>query len=78
MAGQKRWVVTLSGHRPLAAVRTELEAAGLKVEQILEEIRVITGLADPSAVSKLRHTAGVETVEEEHQIDIGPPDGPSW
>lgn len=78
MAGQKRWVVTLSGQRPLASIRSDLEAAGLKVEQALDEIGVITGTATADAVSEIRQVAGVESVEAEHEIDIGPPDGPSW
>jgi hypothetical protein len=78
MAGQKKWVVTLSGRRPLAELRADLEAAGFKIEQALEEIGVITGTAEREAVSKLRQVDGVESVEQDQEIDIGPPDGPSW
>ncbi|NUS99789.1 MAG: ketohydroxyglutarate aldolase [Sphingomonas sp.] len=78
MAGQKRWVVTLSGHRSLAEIQADLRHAGLKIEQTLEAIGVITGTASSEAVSKLRRLEGVESVEEEQEIDIGPPDAPSW
>ena len=78
MAGQKKWVVTLSGRRPLAEMRSDLEAAGFKIEQALDAIGVITGTAEPDAVSKLRQLEGVESVEQDQEIDIGPPDGPSW
>ena len=78
MAGHKRWVVTLSGHRPLAAVRADLEHAGFKIEQSLDAIGVMTGIVEPDAVARLRQLDGVESVEEEQQIDIGPPGGPSW
>ena len=78
MAGQKRWVVSLSGHRPLAEIRADLEKAGFKTEQALDAISVIIGIANQDIVDKLRHIEGVENVEEEQEIDIGPPDGPSW
>ena len=78
MAGQKKLVVTLSGRRSLAAIRSELEAAGFKIEQTLDSIGVLTGTADQDAISKLREVDGVESVEQEQEIDIGPPDGPSW
>lgn len=78
MAGRKKLVVTLSGRRSLAAIRSELEAAGFKIEQTLDSIGVLTGTADRDAISKLREVDGVESVEQEQEIDIGPPDGPSW
>ena len=78
MAGQKKWVVTLAGHRPLAKIRSELEAAGFRVEEALEAIGVITGTADEKVIGKLRHVEDVVSVEQDQEIDIGPPDGPSW
>ena len=78
MAGQKKLVVTLSGRRPFAAIRPELQAAGFNIEQTLEAIGVLTGTADQETIKKLREVDGVESVEQEQEIDIGPPDGPSW
>lgn len=78
MAGQKKLVVTLSGRRSLAAILPELEAAGFKIEQTLESIGVLTGTGDQEAIKKLREVDGVDSVEQEQEIDIGPPDGPSW
>ena len=77
MAGQKRWVVTLSGQRALAAVLKDLEGSGFKTEQILEAVGVITGLCSADAAVRLRKIAGVEDVAPEERIDIGPPDSPS-
>ena len=78
MAGQMKLVVTLTGRRSLAAICSELEAAGFKIEQTLDSIGVLTGTADQQAIGKLRDVDGVESVEQEQEIDIGPPDGPSW
>jgi hypothetical protein len=51
-----------------------LRAAGLRDEQILEAVGVITGKADD--VEPLRQVPGVGTVEVSRTIDIGPPDAP--
>ena len=71
-------MVNLSGHRPVPALLADLERAGLKVEQVLDAIDVVTGKANEDAAPKLRKVEGVKSVEEEQAIDIGPPDKPSW
>jgi hypothetical protein len=79
MAGRTRWVITLSGRRPLAEVRDELEAAGFGIDQALEEVGVITGSCDDASVPRIRRIDGVEDVSPEQRIDIGPPDSPgTW
>lgn len=79
MAGRTRWVITLSGRRPLAAVRKDIEAAGFNIEEALEAIGVVTGTGDEETASKLRQVDGVEDVSPEQRIDIGPPDSPgTW
>ena len=79
MAEQKQWVVTLSRERPLSDVRRELEGAGFEVDQVLEEIGVVTGRSDEACAEKLRALAGVADVAADRPIDIGPPGSPdTW
>lgn len=72
MAGEK-WIVTLKGDRPIGDVRRELEKAGLKVEEAMEEIGVISGSCAADSAARLRKIKGVADVSRDHSIDIGPP-----
>jgi hypothetical protein len=69
-------VITLEpGHvAAIGDVAGALRAAGLRDEQILEAVGVITGRADD--LEPLRRIPGVGTVEVSRAIDIGPPDAP--
>ena len=79
MAEQKQWVVTLSNERPAGDIRKALEAAGFEVDQVMDEIGVVTGRSDEAAAKKLRDLPGVADVAGDHAIDIGPPDSdPTW
>jgi hypothetical protein len=77
MAEARKWVVTLSGERPLDAVRRDMEEAGFKAGHVLEAIGVVTGECDPEAAAKLRQVAGVADVSPDSPIDLGPPDSPT-
>ncbi|HYN46878.1 MAG TPA: hypothetical protein VES64_09315 [Allosphingosinicella sp.] len=77
MAGQQRWVVTLSGDRPLADLRADLAGAGFKVDRELGAIGVVTGSCDDEAAGKVRSVRGVTDVSKDMPIDIGPPDSPT-
>jgi hypothetical protein len=72
---KKALVVTVSGKRPIHEVQKDLSAAGLDVNQVLEAIGSITGVAHPNALKKLRAVRGVADVSEDQAVDIGPPDG---
>ena len=50
------------------------KAAGLDVEQSLDQIGAITGLVDPGKIGDLSKVAGVGNVERMGGYDIGPPD----
>lgn len=79
MAEQKTWVVTLSKDRPSGEVRQALEAAGFEVDQMMDEIGVITGRSDEESAGKLRDLPGVADVSADHPVDIGPPGSPhTW
>ena len=79
MAEQKQWVVTLSQERPSGEVRRALEDAGFEVDQMLDEIGVVTGRGDEACAKALRKLPGVADVSGEQPIDIGPPGAPdTW
>ena len=79
MADKKKWVVTTSAGRPLAEIAKDLTDAGFAVGQTLEEIGIITGSSDESAVEKARRVPGVSDIAPETEIDIGPPGSPdTW
>ena len=79
MAETKKWIVTLSGDRPLDEVRRDLDEAGFKPGQILKEIGIVTGECDSKVAAKLRRVAGVADVSPDSPVDLGPPDSPeTW
>jgi hypothetical protein len=67
-------IVTLSGERKVHDVARDLSAAGLEVDQVLEETGIVTGTADLGTHGRLRKIRGVADVSPDHPIDIGPPD----
>jgi hypothetical protein len=79
MAETRKWVVTTSGDRPLSDVKKELTEAGFAVDQVLDEIGVVTGSAGDDVAERLRSVPGVTDVAPDSSIDIGPPDAPvTW
>ena len=76
MAKGKKWIVTTSGKRSLSHVKKKLTESGFAVDQVLDEIGVITGTSSDVVVERLRKVAGVADVSPDEQIDIGPPDAP--
>lgn len=79
MAETKKWVVTTSGDRSLSDVKKELTEAGFAIDQVLDEIGVITGSAGDDDAERLRSVPGVTDVSPDSPIDIGPPDEPvTW
>jgi hypothetical protein len=76
MADSHPLVITLSGERPLREVTADLEAAGLKIDQVLSEVGIVTGSAPAGAAARLRRVTGVADVSKDHGVDIGPPGSP--
>lgn len=74
MAKGKKWIVTTSGNRSLKDIKKELAEAGFGVDQVLEDIGVITGTADDA--DRLRSIPGVADVSPDHEVHIAPPDAP--
>ena len=70
-------VVTLSGDRPVHEVASDLRAAGLEVEHVLDAIGSVTGSSPSRNMKRLRAVRGVADVSAEHPpFDIGPPGAP--
>jgi hypothetical protein len=60
----------------VATVAEALRAAGLRITATLEQIAVITGRADESAIPAIARVPGVAHVEREGSVQIPPPDSP--
>lgn len=72
MPDRRKWIVTLSGERPLADLKPELTAAGVKIGEVMDEIGVVNVEGAEGAAKKLRGIKGVRDVSPDHEIDIGP------
>ena len=73
---KKKWIVTISDKKSLSDVKKKLTESGFSVDQVLDEIGVITGTSGDENVERLRKVAGVADVSPDEQVDIGPPDAP--
>lgn len=79
MSEKRKWIITASGERSLSELKKELTDNGLKVEETMDEIGIISGEADEEAAKKMRSVRGVADVSPDNPIDIGPPDAPvTW
>jgi hypothetical protein len=78
MAESKRWVVTMSGDRPINDVASDIAAAGFAVDQILGAIGIITGSATDTVAEAVRAIPGVDDVSLDQPPDTVPPDSPTW
>ena len=79
MSDSKKWIVTLSGDRPLKEVKKDLTKAGFKIDQTLDEIGSIIGSGGATVIKRVRSVPGVADVSQDEAIDIGPPDSPeTW
>ncbi len=70
--------VSLSSGAPedVARVAEALRAAGLHITATLEQIAVITGRAEESALQAIARVPGVSHVEREGSVQIPPPNSP--
>lgn len=78
MANGKRWIVTLADGSALPDVRRRLAQAGFDVDQVLEDIGVVTGRGDDAVAAKLRKIEAVEDVSPEGEVGIAPPGSDLW
>nr|WP_286329532.1 hypothetical protein [Agromyces marinus] len=63
------------GDRVLADAVSDLEAAGLEVDEVLDVIGVVTGRAAEDTIERMSRVRGV-TVEPEADVQLPPPDAP--
>lgn len=77
MADNDRWVVTTSGDRPVPDVVSDIASAGLAIDEVLDEIGVITGSGSGGVAEVVRRIPGVADVSPDQPVDIGPPDSPT-
>ncbi len=80
MAAEKKWIITLSGERPVNTVKKEMTASGFKSEQVLKDIGCIIGVANDAVIRKIRKIPGISDISEDRgEFNIGPPDSPvTW
>ncbi len=69
-------IITLSdtGNKNLAKTKMELEKSGLTVTQVLKNIGIIHGKAEPGQMKKLAALRFVKSVEISKSMSIAPPD----
>jgi len=68
--------VSVSGTKPdeVAQTARALRAAGLEVTSILDQIAVITGRTDETALAAIARVPGVTHIERQGSVKISPPD----
>ena len=76
MAESKQWVVTTSDDRPINDVASDMKAAGFAIDQVIEQIGIVTGSATYSVAEAMRAIPGIADVSPDQPVDIGPPDSP--
>ena len=57
-------------------VADALRDQGMRVDQVLDTVGVITGEVDPSQADSLRAVDGVASVDPQQQVQLPPPDSP--
>lgn len=69
---EKGYVLTVDDEAktPLVELVPRLEAAGLVVDRVLDEIRVIVGRAEESALERIRAVPGVSAMDEDGTVTL--------
>ena len=70
----KQYVVTLTPGSDAQRTASELRNRGLTVDNVMDEIGIISGAADDAAIASLRQAAGVLDVKESGEVQLPPPD----
>lgn len=60
----------------MSAVVEALRHAGLRVDEVLDSVGVVTGTVDGDALGSLSAVPGVAEVERSHVFEVPPPDSP--
>ena len=62
------------GH--ILEVAQHLQAVGFRVEQIMDEVGIITGFCDDCQMGAVKNVEGVDSVEADNDVWISPPNAP--
>jgi KaiC/GvpD/RAD55 family RecA-like ATPase len=73
---RQQYVITVHPEADPESVATQLRSHGLKVDQVMHEIRIISASSDSVDVNSVRKLKGVSGVEESTHYQIPPPDSP--
>lgn len=57
----------------IAEVVQNLKKAGMKVENLLDQLGIVTGWCESEKVAKLSQVEGVSDVESERAVQLAPP-----
>jgi hypothetical protein len=60
----------------IATIAAAAKQAGMKIEQQLKDLGILTGEIEQNNIDRLRQVDGVSYVEEERTVRIPPPDNP--
>lgn len=73
MQKPRHWLVTTDGVRPLEQVAGDLERTGFVVHRLLDDARVIAGVASEKAAARVRRLRGVVDVAPDASAGASPP-----
>lgn len=77
MEGQRVSVSVDDEHlEAIAAVADALRGQGMEVEQVMDQLGIISGVVPESARAALMGVAGVVSVDESQGYQLPPPDSP--
>jgi hypothetical protein len=66
--------IALEEGQDIKSIVNQLRSAGLKIEQVMDQVGAISGSVDSNALQKIRKIKGVASVEESTSFQIPPPD----
>ncbi len=60
----------------LSAVAEALRSAGMEVDEVMDDLGVVSGSIEPAKIERLAAVTGVASVERSREVRIPPPDSP--
>jgi hypothetical protein len=66
--------IALEEGQDIKSIVNQLRSAGLKIEQVMDQVGAISGSVDSKALQKIRKIKGIARVEEASTYQIPPPD----
>jgi hypothetical protein len=72
----KRFIVTVNPGADLKTVAADLKTHGFTVDNILQEVGVISASTDADDLASVQSLQGVLAVEEDQEVQLPPPEAP--